>query len=93
MLKRDYRKHAYQCKEMLFISSFMKHQHDSANISGVESIFSTFQAWRQDIRYLVFEGISYYQALQTLTCIYHNMDTEINSSKYDLFLISGLQNN
>ena len=62
----------------------MKHQHDSANISGVESTFSTFQAWRQDIRYLVFEGISYYQALQTLTFVYHNMDTEINSSKYDL---------
>ena len=63
----------------------MKHQHDSGNINGVESTFSTFQAWRQDTRYLVFEGISYYQALQTLTFVYHNMDTEINSSKYDFF--------
>ena len=65
---------------MLFIYSFMKHQHDSSNISGVESTFSTFQAWRQDIRYLVFEGVSYYHALETLTFVYHNMDTEINKA-------------
>ena len=58
---------------MLFIYSFMKHQHDSANIGRVESTFSIFLAWRQDIRYFVFVGLSYYQDLQLFTFVHHNI--------------------